>query len=338
VILPYDDDQPKTWISPVTHGLIAVNVLVSLLVLTRADPGKTLLAWAFHPDHPTPLTWLSSLFLHAGPMHLIGNMLFLHIAGRSLEFKLGPARFAGLYFAGGLVAAIVQAMASPLPCLGASGAISGLFSAYVLLLPWGSVKLFYWFGLFWAGTWEVSAIWLLLYFVGEQLLYLGLFGSTTGVGFAAHLGGVGGGLVTALVLSKFLPADELARTARLERAPEVGTRRVRLAAPKTQAPTEAQLKAAERAEARLAIEHALGQKDGAKAARLYGQAELLSGFPVLAPGAQETLARTLIDGRELRLAHRALTDLVRVHAGTREAFRAAELLARFRRAPAAAGA
>ncbi len=76
MILPIDDDQPKTWFSPVTHGLIAVNTLVLLLVLATDDPQATMLAWALHPHRPTPLTFLSSIFLHAGIGHLVGNKLF----------------------------------------------------------------------------------------------------------------------------------------------------------------------------------------------------------------------------------------------------------------------
>jgi membrane associated rhomboid family serine protease len=318
MILPYDDDQPKSFISPATQGLIALNVLVLAVVASRPDPDATIVAWALNPRHPTPLTWLTSLFLHVGLGHLLGNMLFLHLAGRPLEYKLGPWRFLALYFGSGLVASIAQAIASPLPSVGASGAISGLFSAYVLLLPWGEVKLFYWLGLVWTGTWEVSAVWLLLYYVADQTILATIYGASSSIGFAAHLGGVGGGLVAAILLLNTLSPEE---------RETLGRKILPRAVPKH--PDDAQQLAARRAAARVAVERALVSGDFPEARHRYAEAELHSVRPVLAPAQQETLALVLVEAEERTLAKLALEDLARVHAGTREAMRAALLLRSF---------
>jgi membrane associated rhomboid family serine protease len=133
-------DRPVERPSSVVPALIVVNVAVFMLELF----GAAVMPWAFVPRtlqvDPAygALTILTSMFMHGGWMHLLGNVWFLYIFGPSVEATLGRARFASLYVLAGVAAALAQAFVEPLsriPMLGASGAISGVLAAYVSLFP-----------------------------------------------------------------------------------------------------------------------------------------------------------------------------------------------------------
>ncbi len=351
MVIPFDEDQPKHESSPVTYGLIAVNVLVFALVfLGSGHPGETLHAWAFDPKHPNPVKWLTSIFLHAGFGHLLGNMIFLRLCGRPLEWRLGRAGFLALYFASGLIATIVQSLASPLLSLGASGAIAGLMGAGAVVFPWAQVRLFY----FWAyrfGTFECSAVWLLAYWILEQVVCMKLFGDAAGVAFAAHLGGFAGGLALVFAVLRFFRAPEHVaeeQERRIQRAtgrafePTIARTPIRaLPRPALDATArraqEAQERAEERAATRTAVRAALVRGETDRVVRLYEQAELMGDRPVLPAEEQELLAFFLTDAHRATLARRALEDLVRVHAGTPEAHRAVRALRAARRTSGTTG-
>ena len=161
-------------------------------------------------------TIYTSMFMHANLMHLGGNMLFLWIFGDNVEDALGHARYLAFYLGGGTVAAIVQVatnFSSPLPMVGASGAIAAVTGAYLVLFPRAPVLIlnpipFTW--LFWGLTWVVPA-WIV---VGEFFL-VNLLGSAEslhtqaltnqapqgGVAVFAHLGGFLAGLLAILPLT-----------------------------------------------------------------------------------------------------------------------------------------
>ena len=137
---------------PVTCALAAVSVVVllSLLGLPTAQRELVLLRWAAIPleitegDLPpgvpvTPaLTLLTSLFLHADPLHLAGNLFYSWVFGVPVERRLGAPRYAGLYLGCGLAGGVLQVAAYPtsmIPIVGASGAVAGLMAAYVVLFP-----------------------------------------------------------------------------------------------------------------------------------------------------------------------------------------------------------
>ncbi|MFI5233500.1 MAG: rhomboid family intramembrane serine protease [Gemmatimonadales bacterium] len=156
------------------------------------------------------LTPLLSIFLHGGWMHILGNALFLWIFGRAIEDVMGPMRFLGFYLLCGLAAAAAQIIvtpASPVPTVGASGAISGVMGAYLLLFPRVRVHMFFFFFL----IFRIPAWLVLLYWFAIQVL-TGLpelndigNGRTGGVAVWAHVGG----FVTGLLLVRFFERPDL---------------------------------------------------------------------------------------------------------------------------------
>ncbi|MGD1944561.1 MAG: rhomboid family intramembrane serine protease [Leptolyngbyaceae cyanobacterium] len=154
-MVPLRDDNPVT-ISPyVTYGLIARNVLVFLYELTLSPMELTTFfkMWAVVPEQLTEsfhigdislftihewFTLISAQFLHAGVLHLGGNMLYLWIFGNNVEEELGHLRFVLFYLVCGTLATIAQwyfGMFSEVPSLGASGAIAGVMGAYIFRFP-----------------------------------------------------------------------------------------------------------------------------------------------------------------------------------------------------------
>src|SRR4030043_440026 len=142
-----DDDSARRTVPLVTYGLIALNVLFFIVELTGGDAfiGK----WAFVPSRflADPfgdfLTLFTSMFMHAGGLHLGGNMLYLWIFGDNVEDRFGHIAFTIFYLLCGLAATFAQlafSLGSDVPNLGASGAIAGVLGAYILLFPQGKVK------------------------------------------------------------------------------------------------------------------------------------------------------------------------------------------------------
>lgn len=152
-------------------------------------------------------TVLSSMFLHGGWMHLIGNMWFLWIFGDNVEDSMGHGRFLVFYLLCGVAAATLQILAAPdsrVPMVGASGAIGGVMGAYVVLYPWVRVQLLVVLGFF-VTRWTVPALFMLGYWFLLQLLggaaSLGRVGEG-GVAFWAHTGGFVAGALLVLVFRR----------------------------------------------------------------------------------------------------------------------------------------
>ena len=143
------------------------------------------------PQYPNVLT---SMFLHGSWMHLIGNMWFLWLFGNNVEDAMTRPRFAAFYLLCGLAAALAQVMAdpsSPIPMVGASGAISGVMGGYLLLFPHVRVYVMAFYA-----TFAVPAWLMLVYWMGLQ--FLGSFSQPTeggGVAYWAHIGGFLAGVV-----------------------------------------------------------------------------------------------------------------------------------------------
>ena len=224
-MFPIRDDNPQLTTPVVTYGLIAANVVIWVLVqglgsepaLVRSIcglgliPGELLQTLAPGPTQmcvirssPSWLTPLSSMFLHGGWLHIIGNMWFLYIFGDNVEDAMGHGRFVVFYLLCGFAAATLQIASNPdsgVPMVGASGAIGGVMGAYVVLYPRVRVHLLVVLG-FYVTTVAVPAVLMLGYWLLLQLI--GGFGSLGveggGVAFWAHLGGFGAGAILVLAL------------------------------------------------------------------------------------------------------------------------------------------
>jgi membrane associated rhomboid family serine protease len=154
------------------------------------------------PD-PIQLTLLTSMFMHGGWLHLLGNMLFLFIFGDNVEHRMGVLLYTGFYVIAGLVAALAQILVnptSPVPTLGASGAISGVLGAYLVMFPGNRVTVlvlrFY--------PMQVPAIvaiglWALLQFINGFGQIAVSEETTGGVAYLAHIGGFVAGLVAGFI-------------------------------------------------------------------------------------------------------------------------------------------
>jgi membrane associated rhomboid family serine protease len=165
--------------------------------------------WVTVPQAPGPfpivLTLITSMFLHGGWMHLIGNMWFLAVFGRNVEYALDHGRFLLFYVFCGVVGGLVYTVTKPwsvIPCVGASGAISGVLGAYIAIHPLNPISV--WFGFFYwvyIGVIKVPAIfvvgsWFLFQYVGafESLEFNGT--SVGGTAYWAHMGGFLAGIAT----------------------------------------------------------------------------------------------------------------------------------------------
>jgi membrane associated rhomboid family serine protease len=146
---------------------------------------------------------LTSMFLHGGWFHLIGNMVFLWIFGNNVEDALGRGRYLLLYLGSGVAAGVCQALSDPAdaaPMVGASGAIAGVLGAYLLLYPWSQVHVFLWivifFRIFTVPAWILLGLW----FAMQLLSGLARPAGSPGVAFWAHVGGFVSGLVLVVLL------------------------------------------------------------------------------------------------------------------------------------------
>jgi membrane associated rhomboid family serine protease len=216
-VFPIGDVNPVYRPPVVTRALVAANLVVFVLELLLGTP--FLLALAFVPVELTELLGgggnpgvifdlFSSMFLHGGVTHLLGNMVFLWIFGDNVEAAFGKGWFLPFYLACGLAASAVQYATAPLsgiPNLGASGAISGVLAAYLVLFPSASVRVFVWpFSLF-VGTLGVPAVvWIGLWFVFQLFNGVQTLGGMAmgGVAFWAHIGGFVAGLLLVWVMPR----------------------------------------------------------------------------------------------------------------------------------------
>lgn len=207
-MFPIRDHNPSGQTPYVTFTLIAINVLVFLWYFTSLsewDTQRLFLAWGLVPARLMSgeglETVATSMFLHAGWMHLGGNMLFLWIFGDNLEEEMGHLGFLIFYLACGAAAGLAQALPDPgalTPMVGASGAIAGVMGGYLLLFPKARVDVLFifiiFFRIFAIPAWIVLGIWLALQ------IFSGVATPTDagGVAYWAHVGGFVAGLVLTL--------------------------------------------------------------------------------------------------------------------------------------------
>ena len=231
MVIPLGDERTGRDLTPyVVFALIAVNALVWLLQLSLGDSftngyatvpfeitrGQDLVGAQTItlggqsitiPEAPGPspiyLTLLTSMFMHGGWLHILGNMLYLWIFGDQIESLLGHGRFLVFYLACGLAASAAQILVGPdsvVPSLGASGAIAGVLGAYLVKFPRNRVRVLAMRG----GMTELPAmvvlgLWIVLQLVSQVSTPAG---EATGVAYMAHIGGFVTGLVLVFAMGR----------------------------------------------------------------------------------------------------------------------------------------
>jgi membrane associated rhomboid family serine protease len=236
-VIPIRDNVPTRTFPIVTVGLIVANVLVYIWENTGRGLTQHVFAWGFYPcqvqgpctnaglvgyttpHHPLVETVFTSMFMHAGIIHIAGNMLFLWIFGNNVEDLLGRVRFLLWYLAAGIAADAMQtfvtlqwgnAQDASIPNVGASGAIAAVLGAYFILVRRARVLTLITLGFFFIFRELPAAL-----FLGVWILFQAIEGGLSlttpqaggGVAFFAHIGGFAFGLLTAALVRKRRPLE-----------------------------------------------------------------------------------------------------------------------------------
>ena len=205
---PFADENPTnkkpilSWLIILSCSFIFLNQIFEPMYITE----KTFLSFGMIPSvlfgHselsdplkiiPPALSIFTSMFLHGGWMHIIGNMTYLYIFGDNIEERLGKFKFVIFYLVTGIVAAFSQALIDPtstVPMIGASGAIAGVLGGYLVLYPKAKIKVFFWFIIFVKiiriRAFIVLGGWIIIQFIS----FSGSDLNSGGVAYAAHIGG-----------------------------------------------------------------------------------------------------------------------------------------------------
>ena len=218
-MIPLRDDNPTRCIPFVNILLILANLAVFIhqYFFLPQGPAYLINTLGFIPREvfglvdiqpyapiPSPLTLLTSTFIHGGWLHLLGNMLYLYIFGDNVEDRLGHGRYLIFYLAAGILAGLVHGFLfsqSQVPCVGASGAIAGVLAAYMLFYPKAKIStlfiIFFFFRIVRLPAIVVLGLWIVLQVASGMTE---LEAQTGGVAWFAHIGGFGAGAVLALLL------------------------------------------------------------------------------------------------------------------------------------------
>ncbi len=214
-MIPLKDNVPTRSLPIITITLIVVNILIFLWTWIQPgdyienfifkyyalNPAELLVSLTSRPDllPYNILTIFSSMFLHGGALHVGGNMLYLWIFGNNIEDSMGHFRFVLFYLLSGVVAALVQFSFDPgssVPMIGASGAVSGVLGAYLLLFPRARVKTLIFIFIF-ITTVDIPAMLLLTIWFFFQIA----FSHGQGVAWFAHIGGFIFGIVSTKIFT-----------------------------------------------------------------------------------------------------------------------------------------
>ena len=214
-MIPLKDDNPTSGRPIVTYFLIAICVLIFLIQIGSQSykTGQLFYSYGLIPSvlmgHnqlpmdlyavPAFVTIFSSMFMHGGFMHLIGNMLYMWIFADNIEDNLGPVKFLIFYLLAGVGAAMTQVLmdtTSQIPMVGASGAIGGVLGAYLINHPNARVLVLIPFGFF-SQLIKIRALYVLGFWFILQFISSG-----GGVAYAAHIGGFVSGMILILFFNK----------------------------------------------------------------------------------------------------------------------------------------
>jgi len=213
-MIPLSDASRRPASFPVvTTAIIVVNAFVFVLELMGGD--AFVMQWSEIPASIVAghhwITILTAMFMHAGWMHIIGNMVFLRAFGPEVEDAMGPLWYLAFYLLSGLAASLAQIALAPgstVPNLGASGAIAGVMGAFLVTYPHDRVRALLVIGWFVRITVIPAALLIGLWFLIQLFSQVGAVAgaqSGGGVAYAAHVGGFIFGAVTARIFERFQP-------------------------------------------------------------------------------------------------------------------------------------
>ncbi len=218
-MIPLRDDNPTVLWPIVTAALIIANTAAFFYELSL-EPGRldaliyqmgmipASLTQVYMPGTGGYFTVWTSMFLHGGWMHIIGNMLYLWIFGNNIEDSMGHLRFVFFYLLAGLAAAATHLALNPastVPTIGASGAVSGVLGAYLVLFPHARIQTLLILGFFIRLVY-LPAWLLLIFWIGLQLLNQAssvVDAGAGGVAYAAHIGGFAAGIILIPLFRKY---------------------------------------------------------------------------------------------------------------------------------------
>jgi membrane associated rhomboid family serine protease len=209
-MIPIGDDNSARRITPiVTYVLIALNVLVFFLELTNGE--AFIERWAFIPARfladpiGDSVTLFTSMFMHAGWAHLLGNMLYLWIFGDNVEDRLGHGLYFVFYILCGLAATFAQlaiSLGSNVANVGASGAIAGVLGAYLIMFPRGRVNVLLGRFVTPMSALVVIGFWILIQIFSQISVFSAGGQEGGGVAYMAHIGGFVAGVVLTFLLGR----------------------------------------------------------------------------------------------------------------------------------------
>ena len=212
-MIPLADASRRPTRTPfVAASIVAVNILAFLWELGAQD--AEIMRWAVVPaqvSHGAHLeTVLTSMFLHGGFMHILGNMLFLWAFAPAIEDAMGHGRFLVFYLLGGVAATAVQVVLNPastVPNLGASGAIAAVMGAFLVTYPKDEIKVVYFFGWFYHVGYMPAFLLVGLWLATQVLNQVGALVAVDqgGIAYAAHVGGALFGMVTGHLFETRVP-------------------------------------------------------------------------------------------------------------------------------------
>ena len=201
-----DASRPLRRFAVATVAVIVLNAYVFLKELTHGD--RFVWVWSVVPIRIVHgyswITIITSMFMHAGWMHIIGNMIYLWAFGREIEDAMGTGRFIFFYLIGGVVAMMCQILGDPfarVPCLGASGAIAAVMGAFLITYPRDRIRTVVFFLILVRITYIPAALLIGFWFL-MQVFNIGSVATvhTGGVAYLAHIGGFLFGVATARFL------------------------------------------------------------------------------------------------------------------------------------------
>lgn len=209
----YDESVPSRKLPFLTISLIVINIFIFLFIYFSPDFEKIVFEYGTIPSRilkgETFSTLITSMFLHGGFLHLIGNMWFLWLFGDNIEHNLGKIKFAIFFFLCGILAGLFHVFLASgqdinIPVIGASGAISGLLGGYLILYPKNKIRAFFSFFfrplfffrpiIFSVPAFFYIGIWFLFQFLSV--------GEPSSIAYFAHIGGFIAGMIIVLLLRK----------------------------------------------------------------------------------------------------------------------------------------